>query len=84
MEEFDIFSEKYKPIDRDDSTILFETYGEDWDRVKEANSEGNYVWTVIDADGKLYLTPGVRLVNRLNYVICEIPYEKGCIEEYEY
>ena len=84
-EDFDKFLEKYKPIERSDSNYLWETYDEDWDHVKEKNAEGNFVWTVIDGEGsELWIIPGVHLVNRLNYIICEIPFEEGCQEEYEY
>ena len=84
-EDFDKFLEKYKPIEKSDSNYLWETYDEDWDYVKEQNAEGNFVWTLIDGEGsELWIIPGVHLVNRLNYIICEIPFEEGCQEEYEY
>ena len=30
-------------------------------------------WTLVDCDGTLYLTPGLRLVNRLGYLRCARP-----------
>lgn len=84
-EDFDRFLEKYRPIEKSDSNYLWETYGEDFDYVKEKNAEGNFVWTVIDGEGtELCIIPGIHLVNRLNYMICEVPYEDGCQDEYEY
>jgi hypothetical protein len=31
-------------------------------------------WTVLDCDGRLYLSAGFRFVNRLGYVHCEVPW----------
>ena len=32
------------------------------------------IWTATDEDGRLYLNPGYRFVNRFAYVICERPW----------
>ena len=32
------------------------------------------VWTLVDEDGHWYLIPGRWLVNRLAYVICQVPW----------
>lgn len=32
------------------------------------------VWTIVDCDGTLYVTPGFRIVNRIDYVVCERPW----------
>jgi hypothetical protein len=36
--------------------------------------DAHLVWTVTDDDGRLYLSPGYRFVNRFAYVICEVPW----------
>ena len=33
---------------------------------------GRHWWTVVDCDGKLYLSAGFHVVNRIGYVRCEI------------
>ena len=83
-EYFEKFLEKYKPIEKSDSNYLWETYSEDWDYVKEKNAEGNFVWTLVDEEDDLLLIPGIHIVNRLNYVICEVPYKEDCNENYMY
>ena len=32
------------------------------------------VWTILDCDGHLYVSPGFRFVNRLDYVLCAVPW----------
>jgi len=58
-----------EPLTTQEGTILFETFGEDYERIKAADP--NCVWTVIEEDGKLYLAPTLRFVNRLKYVIAQ-------------
>jgi len=38
------------------------------------DAEARYWWTVVDCDGRLYLTPGFRFVNRFAYVRCAVPW----------
>ena len=59
---------------------MFETYGEEYEFVKHADQDK--VWTVIDGEGsKLYVVAGWHFVNRLGYIITELPWENGT-EEY--
>jgi len=69
--------EQFKPKETEDSSVKhYETYGEDMQKV--LNTDRNLVWTIVDGDdGKLYISPGVSIVNRLNYIICTIPREAG-------
>lgn len=48
---------------------MYETYGEDWEIIKNTNPKK--IWTLIDCDGELYLSHGIHYVNRLNYFICK-------------
>jgi hypothetical protein len=32
------------------------------------------VWTIVDCEGHLYVSPGYRVVNRIDYVLCEVPW----------
>ena len=73
--DYDIWFDKYKPIlvesleTEDKSPRMYETYGEDIKLIKLIPS--NHIWTLLDCNGKLYLSPGFHVVNRLNYFICE-------------
>lgn len=34
-----------------------------------------HVWTIVDGgNGKLYVSPGLRFVNRVDYVYCAVPW----------
>ena len=32
------------------------------------------VWTIVDCEGQLYVSPGYRFVNRIDYALCEVPW----------
>ena len=83
IEEFDIWYDKYKPINKiKENTFLYETYGEDLDYINIIS--GEYIWTLIDTDNGLYLVNGRHFVNRINYIICEIPHNINERIEYKY
>ena len=89
-EDFDVWYDKFSPIlvDSDDpnegSPRLYETYGDDVKHVLDVyNRDKNLVWTILDCDGKLYLSPGFHIVNRLNYIICTKPYDEKT-RDYKY
>jgi hypothetical protein len=47
-----------------------ETFGKDFDLVR--NFDPSYVWTVVDGEnGDQWITPGVRHINRVCYLITE-------------
>ena len=75
MLSFDNFVEQYNPIENDEDSILFETYGEDLEKVKQiAKADNRKVWTLVDGeDDKMVLINGYHLVNRVAYVITEHP-----------
>lgn len=51
---------------------MFETYGAELDFVMSHKNE--CVWTYLDGDDGLYLSNGFHSVNRLGYVVTELPY----------
>ena len=61
---WDTFERLFDPIVREDDTVLRER----WDL--PADLDPRHVWTVLDCDGRLFLTPGFRFVNRFAYVLC--------------
>ena len=79
---FDEWCETYKPItnhidkhasfDNGNGGIMFETYGDEVDFVKE--QDGAHIWTYGDGDdGGGYVWNGWHFVNRLGYFITEVP-----------
>jgi hypothetical protein len=52
--------------------FMFETYGPELQYVK--GMPDNQIWTLIEEDGKMFLCPGYRFVNRFGYMICTIPF----------
>lgn len=76
------FENKYLPLENNDNSFLFETYGDD---LKLVQSKPNHlIWTVIDCDGDLRLMQGFHHVNRINYIIATKPYFEGDKSEYTY
>jgi hypothetical protein len=78
---YEEFIEKYKPVtnhlfkDRSLDNKMFETFGEELDYILK-NIFKNIVWTVIEGeDDNWYISTGYHIVNRLGYIITEIPYE---------
>lgn len=86
--DFDDFYETYKPITNNSQTscapiimegdnaqaLGFETYGDDLEKVKQADPR--CVFTLVDdGDGGIQLVSGTHYVNRLAYLITEVPHE---------
>ncbi len=74
-EDFEIFIQKFCPVEQSQDNFLFETYGPDWDKVKTTDPQ--LIWTLLDCNGKLYISPGRAFVNRMNYFICKNPWKEG-------
>jgi hypothetical protein len=65
-----------------DVGCLFETYGKELDFViKTHNENPKKVWTIIEADGDMYISAGYHFVNRIGYFITEQEWENET-EEY--
>lgn len=54
---------------------LYETYGCDIDAVRAADPAR--VWTLLEADGVLFITSGYHFVNRLGYFLTANPVPDG-------
>ena len=84
---FDKWEEKYNtalknPKSDDDeglSTIMFETYGEELETVR--NHEPNKIWTIRDTEYGLLLTAGFGLIDRFGYIISEQSYEEADLDK---
>lgn len=54
---------------------MYETFGEELDYVR--SQPADRTWTLIEADGKQYISPGFHIVNRQGYFITEIAWATG-------
>lgn len=52
--------------------VLFETYGTEFEFVKKQSS--NNIFTLIEAEGKMFACPGFHFVNRQGYFVVNIPW----------
>lgn len=78
----------YKPIanpftsDRswiiNDKAIMFETYGEELEFVR--NQDYNHVWTWLEGDGCTFIGAGRSFVNRIGYFVTEVPWDDENLE----
>lgn len=81
--DFDTWYEKFKPNENErGELILYETYGEDLEKVWKTDSK--YIWTLLDSDKGLYISPGKHIINRLNYFICDNPHNGDKQRDYKY
>lgn len=93
----DQWAETYKPVPNhinnthgysiDGCCVLFETYGPEFDYVREmAITQPGHVWTYMDDDnGNPCIGLGIHYVNRIGYFITKIPAnggpEEDCIQD---
>lgn len=63
------FERRFVPLPAPGHDYLWELRGE-----VPAGSDPHYWWTVLDCDGKLYLSPGFHFVNRFAFVRCAVPW----------
>lgn len=64
------FERRFKPRINPDDTVLVDLFE------LPKGIDPHLVWTVTDDEGRLYLNPGFRFVNRFAYVICEVPWSE--------
>ena len=79
---WDKWAEKYKPLknhlSKSDDEYMYETYGEELDFIKGANTA--HVWTWVTGDMCDLIVAGYSVVNRFGYYITEVPWTD--IDEY--
>jgi hypothetical protein len=74
---FDEWKEKYVPVirksEQEPDNFLFETYGDDLDVLRQYKQ--GHIWTLINGSGSsMFIIPGIRWIDRLNYIITETPW----------
>lgn len=79
--------EKYKPVENpnggsgpawDDKIQMFEV-----DDKRILTADPKMVWTLVECDGHLIISPGFHFVNRMGFYITEVPWEHEDIEVYD-
>ena len=75
--DYTVFCEKFKPKMSEDGEELTKFHWGGEDLVELQKTPPDRIWTILDCDGKLYISPGWHYVNRLEYLITEIPYKEG-------
>ena len=57
---------------------MYETYGPELEYViAQPIEQINHLWTIIEGDIHTWFAPGYHLVNRLGYIITQIPWQDG-------
>jgi hypothetical protein len=76
---FEDWQKKYNPIintNNPNEEIFFETFGEDFDTVRQ--SDPTKVWSEVEDDyGDLVILPGFHFVNRMRYYLTEKSYDEN-------
>ena len=67
----DNWDSQFDPDYNEDGTLREVRQGDpDWDKLVAENR----VWTMVDCDGSLYISPGVHFVNRMSYHTTRLPW----------
>lgn len=87
MNNFIKWIEKYKPLrnglasEPPYSGYMFETYGKELDYINDyAVRNPNYIWTLIEAENKMYIISGYHTINRFGYFITDRSWDRNDIE----
>ena len=56
------------------SKIESNTGGSPTGDLAKKDVDPHLVWTILDCEGKLYVAPGFRYVNRIDHVLCAVPW----------
>lgn len=73
---YDRWFDTFKPVTNHLDTsagydgAMFETYGAELEHVRQQPT--NKVWTLVEAEGHLYVVEGLHFVNRVGYFITEV------------
>lgn len=81
----DAFIERFRPVPNDfdidggfdlgEGGCLFAATGKELRHVLAQDPRA--VWTLVEADDLLYIESGIHFVNRLGYLVTEVPCEEG-------
>lgn len=63
------FERRFQPMPAPNHELLWELRGE-----VPADADYRYWWTVLDCEGRLYVSRGFRFVNRFAFIRCAVPW----------
>lgn len=78
---FAVFERRFQPIINDDGTLL-----RGWRDLPRAPDWPRHIWTMIEDgdDNRWSLSPGIRLVNRISFVLCAVPWTDIDLQQPDY
>lgn len=82
-DDYFVFLDKFKPIMMNDSQDELRRYHwegtdlEELQKIEEEKGNMNHFWTILDCDGKMYISPGIHYVNRIDYLITQNSWQEG-------
>jgi hypothetical protein len=72
------FERRFQPLPAPSHDVL-------WDLHQlPRGADARYWWTVLDCDGRLYVSPGFRFVNRFAYIRCTLPWTNDDDDQPDY
>ena len=76
-DDYTVFCDKFIPHlnDNSEGLRLYHWEGENLEELKRTPVDR--IWTMLDCDGKIYISPGWHYVNRMDYIITEVPWKEG-------
>jgi len=65
------FERRFKPVIREDHSLIWHN-----EEIPRPISDRHW-WTILDCDGRLYVSSGFRYVNRIGYIQTEVAWTKA-------
>ena len=69
------FERRFQPINGPDGATYWR--GEQLPKAVDPH----LVWTIVEGDSHLWLRPGFRFVNRIDYVLCAVPWTDDDVQQ---
>lgn len=78
----DPFVELFQPIMEDDqgSPKHFDPYSPEGRKEWKDPANDKLIWSVLDCDSRLYVTPGRHTVNLYSFFLCKVPWQYEFVE----
>lgn len=72
----DVFFDRYRPVPAPGTTQENGEYTHEYDQVRD--KDARFVWTLVDGDDDgIYVQAGFHVVNRIAYLVTEVPWTNG-------
>ena len=70
------YGQNYVSVQGEETYGAFDVYNDN-DREILQNTDFKYIWTLTTEDNHDYLLSGIHIINRMEYYICEIPFDEN-------